>query len=200
VSRRGWLAVALGGLGSAAALLAACPAEEHGPGALVGTFQFEVALVQDGCSFEQPETQNPFALGVRVGDPSAFSAALSYDPASGTLYLTSGATRLEGSVLDGGTAFEVHHDDAKRRLPAPCRCNGTISERIEASVFGEAQVAAGGCKAPPVGSGGSFLGDAGVEVALVCGFLIDEMSAHDPDAGCSCPPCLVVYEIAGTRQ
>jgi hypothetical protein len=199
VRRHGGLLAALSGLGLAAASLAACPAEEKVPGELIGTFQFEVALKQDGCGYQQPTSRNPYSLGGRTGDPEPFAASLSLDPEANRFYLTSGATQLEGTLLDGGRTFEVR-GDAKRRLPAPCSCNGTITERIEGSMFGEAQVAAGGCKAPAVEGGGPLLGDGGTEVRLACGFLVDEMSANDADAGCSCPPCLVVYEIAGARQ
>ncbi|MGC4122502.1 MAG: hypothetical protein QM765_49580 [Myxococcales bacterium] len=115
------------------------------------------------------------------------------------MYLTAGATQLKGSLLDGGQAFVVRHD-AKRKLPAPCSCNGTIAERVEGSMFGKAQVTAGGCKGPVVDNEGPFPRDGGLEAQLVCGYIIDEMSASDPDAGCACAPCLVVYEIAGTRQ
>lgn len=197
--RRRWLAAAAGGLGAAAVALSACPTEEKVPGELLGAFQFEVALAQDGCGYQQPESLDPLSEWARVGDPAPFGASLSFDPATGAFYLTSGATQLEGTLADGGRAFEVH-GEARRKLPAPCNCNGTITERIEGAMYGEAQAAAGGCKAPVVEGGGSFVADGGVPVKLVCGFLIDEMLADDPDAGCSCAPCLVVYEIAGARQ
>ncbi|MGC4122503.1 MAG: hypothetical protein QM765_49585 [Myxococcales bacterium] len=81
VSRRGWLAAVLSGVGVGIAGLSACPGEEPVPGESLGSFQFEVALKQDGCNFDQPETGNPYSLSARVGNPPPFSATLSRTPA-----------------------------------------------------------------------------------------------------------------------
>lgn len=192
--RRGAL-VGIGALAVAVSALAACPTEEKVPGEFLGSFRFTVALVQDGCGYaERPD-------GGRAGDPEPFVASLSHERTTGRFYLTSGATQLEGTLEGDRFAVEGH---ASRTLPcgcdasATCGCSGTIVERVEGTVYGLAQVAAGGCGAPAPDAGEPVLRDGGSDVRLVCGFLSDEMKAEG-DA-CTCPACLVVYAITGERQ
>ena len=189
---RRWPPLAAGLL--ALAGLAACPVEQKAPGEVIGTFDFEVWLVEDSCGFAAEGD------GGRVGDLEPFVATLSHDRSAGRFYLTRGATLLEGTLE--GDRFELD-GHAARTLPCGCdggycSCAGTIDEHLEGTVYGQGQVAAGGCEADPHDVGEPTLRDGGWDVRLVCGFVSDRMSAQGQ--GCSCPSCLVVYRIAGERQ
>lgn len=177
----------------AAAALVSCPSQIEVPGSTIGAFRFEATLLQDGCGFDRsPDGGRPAQI-----DPEPFVATLSYDPKDGRAWLISGATRLEGTLEGDHFTVEGH---AKRELPSPCGCAGSIVERVEGTLHGEALKAAGGCGAQVPDAGAEpLLQDGGSAVRLVCGFLSDELSAIGTD-GCTCPPCLVVYTIAGERE
>lgn len=182
--------------------LAGCPAAAQVPGDVVlGTYSFSVTPFQDGCAFERD-------AGEAVLAPDPFVATLSYDTKEHTAYLVSGPTQLKGT-LEGNQFVVQNPIPARRDLPkraapdggsATCGCPGSISERLEATLYAATDLVGGCATERLVDAGVPFsLRDGGPELGLVCGFLTDELAPLD-NASCACDPCLLVYAIAGTRQ
>jgi len=168
----------------------ACPAEPSFPGdEVIATFDFEDKLVTDGCRYE---------LGYDGGEPiGQFIGTVSQISRSGEAYLTVGAFSHQGTLEGGRLSVK---SQARRDLPSPCNCPGTVSERVEGQLYGDEIRSCAALEGLDGGAPVQSRPDGGVAlIRRICGHVSDEMSALD-NASCRCDPCVYVFSLEGARQ
>jgi hypothetical protein len=84
-------------------------------------------------------------------------------------------------------------------------CDGTLDESLEGQLIAEAPARAAdfSCDALAALDGGAPAPDGGLDVALFCGSLSDQLAGPanaGADAACRLDPCRMVHSISGKRR
>lgn len=197
-----------------AALLAlltpGCPSQTPPGDVLIGTFNFQAVVTNDGCSPDvgspdvgSPDGSGPDAGPDDTGNGMAFTGTVSYASATGQAFLTVGTASHTGTLEGEWLSVEA---SAHRSLAPPFCGTGIIDEVVEGWLISDDEAAAlpdclvdGGFidltrdGGPP--DGGTR--DGSVSVALICGRVLDTLSSPDCDGG---PQCTIVYSLTGRRM
>lgn len=183
--------------------LAACP-QSSGAGDPLGTFHFSVVLQDAGCAFLVLDGGDP-SQGGKV-DPAPFDGTLSSDRNSSKVWLTSGATKLEGTRTGNEIIFQA---DASRDLPKrpldtgvedggfECGEPGKVTETLRVTLFAEALSE---CPTEDAGTVAPVASDAGVDFRTLCGYLTEEYAPLDTPDARPCAACSETYRIIAKRQ
>jgi hypothetical protein len=138
----------------------------------LGTFDFAISPLGDGCPFEDG------------GMPSKISGVLSLDSKTGKVFLTIGSASHEGSL--DGDRLELSAS-VSRELSAPCNCSCEVVETIRARVFGESDArllgSCTGLQTGPTDAGYSpERPDAGLDIRLICGTIRDDFISFEGES------------------